>query len=206
MKTGRTEFIRRAVDSGDAHLIEEEGKVIAVGVLEYTFFEHGFISLVFVNPEERRTGVGEMLLRYLISICRTPKVFSLDQSQQRPDASAVWKGWLRKERHNPQPRPSRSRTHLFWTNQGKNKLVQKMTPALPGEKFWFTTIACAHQTQHQKERAIGENEFSRSGNHGLAPFLWGYHSRPETIRTYHLDASVEEAKRRGITIVSQFPS
>src|ERR1700719_722187 len=76
MKTGRTEFIRRAVDSGDAHLLEEEGKVIAVGVLEYTFFEHGFISLVFVNPEERRTGVGEMLLRYLISICRTPKVFS----------------------------------------------------------------------------------------------------------------------------------
>jgi hypothetical protein len=53
MKTGRTEFIRRAVDSGDAHLIEEEGKVIAVGVLEYTFFEHGFISLVFVGPEER---------------------------------------------------------------------------------------------------------------------------------------------------------
>jgi N-acetylglutamate synthase-like GNAT family acetyltransferase len=75
MKTGRTEFIRRAVDSGDAHLLEEEGKVIAVGVLEYTFFEHGFISLVFVDPEER-TGVGEMLLRYLISICRTPKVFS----------------------------------------------------------------------------------------------------------------------------------
>jgi N-acetylglutamate synthase-like GNAT family acetyltransferase len=76
MKTGRTEFIRRAVDSSDAHLLEEEGKVIAVGVLEYTFFEHGFISLVFVDPEERRTGVGEMLFRYLISICRTPKVFS----------------------------------------------------------------------------------------------------------------------------------
>jgi N-acetylglutamate synthase-like GNAT family acetyltransferase len=76
MKTGHTEFIRRAVDSGDAHLLEEEGKVVAVGVLEYTFFEHGFISLVFVDPEERRTGVGEMLLRYLISICRTPKIFS----------------------------------------------------------------------------------------------------------------------------------
>ena len=64
------------MDSGDAHLLEEEGKVIAVGVLEYTFFEHGFISLVIVDSEERRTGVGEMLLRYLISICRTPKVFS----------------------------------------------------------------------------------------------------------------------------------
>jgi N-acetylglutamate synthase-like GNAT family acetyltransferase len=65
-----------SVESGDAHLLEEEGKVIAVGVLEYTFFEHGFISLVFVDPEERRTGIGEMLFRYPISICRTPKVFS----------------------------------------------------------------------------------------------------------------------------------
>jgi hypothetical protein len=49
METGRTEFIRRAVDSGDAHLLEEEGKVIAVGVLEYAFFEHSFISLLVIS-------------------------------------------------------------------------------------------------------------------------------------------------------------
>jgi N-acetylglutamate synthase-like GNAT family acetyltransferase len=75
-KAGRNEFIRRAVDSGDAHVVEEEGKVVAFGILEYTFFEHGFISLVYVNPQERRTGLGEMLLRYLMSICRTAKLFS----------------------------------------------------------------------------------------------------------------------------------
>jgi N-acetylglutamate synthase-like GNAT family acetyltransferase len=75
-KAGRKESLRRAVDSGNAHVLEEEGKVIAVGILEYTFFEHGFISLVYVNPQKRRTGVGEMLLRYLMSICLTPKLFS----------------------------------------------------------------------------------------------------------------------------------
>jgi len=36
----------------------------------------------------------------------------LDQSQQSPDAGAVWKGWLRKERHNPQPRHRRTRTRI----------------------------------------------------------------------------------------------
>ena len=89
MKTARTEFIRRAVDSGDAHLLEKEGKVIAVGVLEYTFFEHGFISLVFVDPEEapyrsRRDAftISDLDLPYSKSIF-------LDQSQQRPDAGAV---------------------------------------------------------------------------------------------------------------------
>jgi|ERR1700730_14132561 N-acetylglutamate synthase-like GNAT family acetyltransferase len=75
-KAGRREFIRRAVDSGNAHILQEEGEAIALGILEYTFFEHGFISLVYVNQQERRTGVGEMLLRYLMSICRTPKLFS----------------------------------------------------------------------------------------------------------------------------------
>jgi hypothetical protein len=56
--------------------LSRKGRLSPLGILEYTFFEHGFISLVYVNPQERRTGLGEMLLRYLMSICRTPKLFS----------------------------------------------------------------------------------------------------------------------------------
>jgi N-acetylglutamate synthase-like GNAT family acetyltransferase len=75
-KNERKEFIRRAVDNDNAYVLEQNRKVIAIGILEYTFFEHGFISLVYVDPRERRTGVGEMLLRYLVSECRTSKLFS----------------------------------------------------------------------------------------------------------------------------------
>lgn len=72
----RKEFIERAIPRGAGYVLEQEGKVIGVAVLEYTFFEHGFISLIYISPTARRTGAGEMLLRYLLSICETPKLFS----------------------------------------------------------------------------------------------------------------------------------
>jgi predicted GNAT family acetyltransferase len=75
-KNERKEFIHRAVGNDNAYFLEQNGKVIAVGILEYAFFEHGFISLVYVDPRERRTGIGEMLLRYLVSVCRTSKLFA----------------------------------------------------------------------------------------------------------------------------------
>jgi GNAT superfamily N-acetyltransferase len=52
--------------------------------LEYTFFEHGFFSLVYVDPPERRTGAGETLLRHLISACRTSKLFSSTNETNSP--------------------------------------------------------------------------------------------------------------------------
>jgi ribosomal protein S18 acetylase RimI-like enzyme len=52
--------------------------------LEYTFFEHGFISWLYVRPAARRTGAGELLLRYLVSICQTPKLFSSTDQSNRP--------------------------------------------------------------------------------------------------------------------------
>ena len=72
----RKELFERAIPRGGGYVLEQEGTVIGVAVLEYTFFEHGFISLIYVNPNARRTGAGEMLLRYLMSICETPKLFS----------------------------------------------------------------------------------------------------------------------------------
>jgi ribosomal protein S18 acetylase RimI-like enzyme len=58
--------------------------VIGVAVLEYVFFEHGFISLIYVTPDVRRTGAGEMLLQYLVSICQTAKPFSSTNQSNRP--------------------------------------------------------------------------------------------------------------------------
>ena len=71
----RKEFFERAIQKGGGYVLVQEGKVIGVAVLEYTFFENGFISLIYVSPNARRTGAGEMLLRYLMSICETPKLY-----------------------------------------------------------------------------------------------------------------------------------
>ena len=80
----RNECVDRAIRRGGGHVLEQEGKVIRVAVLEYTFFEHGFISWLYVRPAARRTGAGEMLLQYLVSICQTPKLFSSTNQSNYP--------------------------------------------------------------------------------------------------------------------------
>ena len=81
---GRKEFVERAIRRGGGYILEQEGRVIGVAALQYTFFEHGFISLLYVSAAERRTGAGEMLLQYLLSICQTPKLFSSTNQSNRP--------------------------------------------------------------------------------------------------------------------------
>jgi len=81
---GREEFVRRAAQKGYAFVLEQDGQIIGLGVLEYTFFEWGFISLVYVSPSARRTGAGEMLVRYLVSVCKTRKLFSSTNRSNEP--------------------------------------------------------------------------------------------------------------------------
>jgi ribosomal protein S18 acetylase RimI-like enzyme len=81
---GRREFLERTVQRGGGYTLEQDGKAIGIGILEYTFFEHGFISLIYVSRAARRTGAGEMLLQYLVSICGTPKVFSSTNQSNGP--------------------------------------------------------------------------------------------------------------------------
>jgi N-acetylglutamate synthase-like GNAT family acetyltransferase len=81
---GRDEFVLRAAQKGYAFVLEEGGQIIGTGVLEYTFFEQGFISLIYVSPSARRTGAGEMLLRYFVSVCKTPKLFSSTNRSNKP--------------------------------------------------------------------------------------------------------------------------
>jgi ribosomal protein S18 acetylase RimI-like enzyme len=78
------ECVERAIRRGGGYVLEQEGKVIGVTVLEYTFFEHGFISWLYVRPAARRTGAGELLLQYLVFICETPKLFSSTNQSNRP--------------------------------------------------------------------------------------------------------------------------
>jgi len=81
---GRAEFVRRAIPREGVYVLEQGGKIIGIGVLEYTFFEHGFISLLYVSPSARRSGAGEGLLRYFVSISHTPKLFSSTNRSNRP--------------------------------------------------------------------------------------------------------------------------
>ena len=109
----RKEFVERAIRRGSGYILEQEGTVIGVAVLEYTLFEHGFVSLLYVSSAARRTGAGEMLLQHLVSICQTPKLFSLHEPEQPSDAGVIRQGWFPTKRHDPQSGSERSGDRVF---------------------------------------------------------------------------------------------
>ena len=58
----RIQFIDRVLRSATCLVTEREGEVIAYAALEYTFFDNGFVSMVYVAEPERRRGVGRALM------------------------------------------------------------------------------------------------------------------------------------------------
>ena len=81
---GREEFVRRAIPRQGVYVLEQGRRIIGIGVLEYTFFEHGFISLLYVSPSARRAGAGESLLQCFVSTSQTPKLFSSTNRSNKP--------------------------------------------------------------------------------------------------------------------------
>jgi len=71
----RRNFISRSVASGNCFLAVDE-QVIGYAVLEYTFYDNGFVSMLYVHPEHRRLGVGTRLMKHLESVCQTNKLFT----------------------------------------------------------------------------------------------------------------------------------
>lgn len=57
---------------------------LGYGVLEYTFFEQGFLTLLMVAPDARRRGVGARLLTGVEVACTTPKLFTSTNVSNHP--------------------------------------------------------------------------------------------------------------------------
>lgn len=72
----RRSFIERSIAAGNGYVIETGMQVTGYAVLEYTFYEQGFISLVHIHADHRRLGIGSSLVQHLESICRTHKLFT----------------------------------------------------------------------------------------------------------------------------------
>lgn len=72
----RSAFIAKAVADGSCLVAIVDEVVVGYGVLEYSFFGNGFISMLYVDEENRRMGIGSALLTALIHRCTTAKLFT----------------------------------------------------------------------------------------------------------------------------------
>ncbi len=72
----RVDFIDRSLDSATCLVADSSGTVIAYGVLDYSFFGNGFISMLYVAKSARRRSVGRSLMQALANHCKAPKLFT----------------------------------------------------------------------------------------------------------------------------------
>ncbi len=72
----RRQYIQHKVAAGTCHVALSGGQIAGYGVLEYTFFEYGFVAMLMVHPGMRRGGVGQGLMRHFEALCTTPKLFT----------------------------------------------------------------------------------------------------------------------------------
>jgi len=83
-------FISRSVAAGNCLAAVEE-KIVGYAVLEYTFYDNGFVSMLYVHPDWRRRGVGVALVKHLESICQTAKIFTSTNLSTLPMQSLLAK-------------------------------------------------------------------------------------------------------------------
>lgn len=92
--TGRRASIRRWCRQGLLVVAEDASGPLGYCVVEYTFFDQGFVTMLMVVPSARGKGVGYRLLESAAVSCTTSKLFTstnvTNQPMQRLLQRAGW--------------------------------------------------------------------------------------------------------------------
>jgi GNAT superfamily N-acetyltransferase len=80
----RVQFIYDQITSSACYVAVIEANVVAYAVLNYKFYDNGWIEMLYVHPRFRRQGIGAALIRHLINECRTPKLFTSTNQSNIP--------------------------------------------------------------------------------------------------------------------------
>ncbi|MFF1921902.1 GNAT family N-acetyltransferase [Streptomyces sp. NPDC058221] len=80
----RCENIRRWCRQGLATVAEDASGALGYCVVEYTFFEQGFVTMLMVAPAARGRGVGARLLADAAAACTAPKLFTSTNVSNQP--------------------------------------------------------------------------------------------------------------------------
>ena len=71
----RQKFIQQSVAIKNCYIASYE-QIVGYAVFEYSFYEMGFVSMLYVHSDWQRHGVGTELLKHIESICQTDRLFT----------------------------------------------------------------------------------------------------------------------------------
>ena len=80
----RRQFIRKSVRDGIAFGAVSDGQIVGYSVLEHSFFARGFIAVLMVRPDRRRSGIGSALVRHVEGLCESDRIFTSTNESNLP--------------------------------------------------------------------------------------------------------------------------
>ena len=81
----RAPLLAARVQSGEVILFENEGRVSGYAVLRpHSFFERDFVELLAVAASERRHGIASLLLRQVVGLSSTIRIFTSTNRSNTP--------------------------------------------------------------------------------------------------------------------------
>ena len=80
----RIEKISTAINQGECYIAKETASIIGFAIMNYHFFDFGFVDLIIVEEEHRLRGFGGGLLDYLVRQCKTEKLFTSTNESNTP--------------------------------------------------------------------------------------------------------------------------
>ncbi|MGD1904811.1 MAG: GNAT family N-acetyltransferase [Leptolyngbyaceae cyanobacterium] len=83
-ESARVQFIHDQIKSSACYVAVIDANVVAYAVLNYKFYDNGWIEMLYVHPRFRRQGIGSALICHLINECRTAKLFTSTNQSNFP--------------------------------------------------------------------------------------------------------------------------
>lgn len=83
-QASRAAFIERSIQSNECLVAVVDSRVVAYAVLNYRFYDHGFVDMLYVHKDFRRRGIGAELVRHMEERCRTVKLFTSTNQSNTP--------------------------------------------------------------------------------------------------------------------------
>ena len=85
----RGKFIAESILKNECFTASINGQIIGFAILNYTFYENGFIGLLIVDNSYRRMKVGKKLMEYVECKCSTEKLFTSTNQSNIPMQSLL---------------------------------------------------------------------------------------------------------------------
>ncbi|MEM8607374.1 MAG: GNAT family N-acetyltransferase [Myxococcota bacterium] len=84
MDAQRRTQIRKWISEGQTLVAHHDGRIVGYGVVEHSFFGRAFIAMLYVDPSERRRGLGTRIVEHLEQRAESPRVFTSTNQSNVP--------------------------------------------------------------------------------------------------------------------------